>query len=122
MNINDYLEKQYPNPPCWALVADVYASELGQNVTEYRTINNTLRAIAGAFRIAMYKGQHGLEQLESPADFAIVLLGRSRSLGMHHCGVFYEGKVLHALSDGNLYQDMASLGDTYPVMQFWGRP
>jgi hypothetical protein len=121
MNVAAYLAKQYPNPPCWALVSDVYATELGQDVTEYRTINNTLRAIASAFRIAMHKGQHGLEQLDAPADYAIVLLGRSRSLGLHHCGIVYEGKVLHALADGNLYQDMASLGDTYPVMQFWGR-
>lgn len=122
MNINAYLAKQYPSPPCWALVADVYAAELDQTVTEYRTINNSLRQIAGAFRIAMHKGQHGLEELREPADFAVVLLGRSQSIGFHHCGIYFDGKVLHALDDGNLYQDLASLADAYPVMQFWGRP
>jgi hypothetical protein len=122
VNVNDYLAKQYPEPPCWALVADVYANEVGQEVTAFRTINNSLRAIASAFRIAMHKSPHGFEQVAETSDFTIVLLGRSPNLGLHHCGVFYDGKVLHALSDGNLYQDLASLGDTYPVMQFWGRP
>lgn len=122
MNVNEYLAKQYPSPPCWALVADVYSAELGEPVTAYRTINSSLRAIASTFRIAMHKSQHGFEQIEVPGDFAIVLLGRSPSLGLHHCGVFYDGKVLHALEDGNLYQDLASLADTYQVMQFWGRP
>ena len=122
MNVNDYLAKQYPSPPCWALVADVYRTELDEAVTAYRTINSSLRAIASTFRIAMHKSQHGFEQLDAPTDFTIVLLGRSLSLGLHHCGIFYEGKVLHALEDGNLYQDLASLIDTYPVLQFWGRP
>lgn len=30
MNVNTYLAKQYENPPCWQLVADVYATERGR--------------------------------------------------------------------------------------------
>lgn len=122
MNIEAYLGKQYENPPCWRLVADVYATELGEGVSEFRTINNSVRQIASTFRLALYKGEHGFEQIEEPADFSIVLLSRFPKLGWHHCGIFFEGKVLHGLADGNLYQDMASLGDTYLQMQFWGRP
>lgn len=121
MNVNDYLQKQYPNPGCWALVTDVYATELGQGVEEYRTVNNSIRAIAAAFRLNLYKGEHGFEQIDAPTDFAVVMLSRYRKLGLHHCGVYFEGKVLHALPDGNLYQDLASLRDTYPIMEFWSR-
>ncbi|MDP9891224.1 hypothetical protein J2W32_000321 [Variovorax boronicumulans] len=122
MNINDYLEKQYPNPPCWALVADVYEAELGLGVQEYRTVNNSIRSIAAAFRLNLYKGEHGFEQVDEPTDYTVVMLSRQPKLGMHHCGIYFDGKVLHALPDGNLYQDVASLRDTYPVIEFWRRP
>ncbi|WPG35127.1 hypothetical protein [Variovorax sp. EBFNA2] len=122
MNVNDYLGRQYENPPCWRLVADVYANERGEGVSEFRTINNTVRQIAATFRLALFKGEHGFQQVEVPSNYTVVLLSRFPKLGWHHCGVFYEGKVLHGKADGNLYQDMASLGDTYPQMQFWGRP
>lgn len=122
MNVNDYLPKQYPDPPCWALVADVYATELGLGVQEYRTVNNSVRSIAAAFRLHLYKGGHGFEQVEVASDYTVVMLSRYPKLGMHHCGIYFEGKVLHALPDGNLYQDVASLRDVYSVMEFWSRP
>jgi hypothetical protein len=121
MNVNTYLERQYDTPPCWQLVADVYDNERGDDVQEFRTIDRSVRAIASLFRLTLHKGQHGFEQIEEPEDFCLVLMGKSQSLGLHHCGIYFEGSVLHALADGNLYQDMASLKDTYPLMQFWSR-
>ena len=121
MNIAEYQAKQYPFPPCWELVSDVYSTELGKTVTEYRTITSSIRAISSAFRIAIHKGQHGFRQIAEPADFCIVLLGASTSLGPHHCGVYYEGSVLHAKADITLYQDLASLRSEYTLMEFWSR-
>lgn len=121
MNVAHYQAKQYPNPPCWALVADVYATEREQGVSEFRTINSSIREIASTFRIALHKGQHGFEQIAEPEDLCLVLMGKSIRLGLHHCGIFYQGSVLHALPDGNLFQDLASLADNYSLMQFWGR-
>lgn len=121
MNIADYLAKAYPEPPCWALVADVYTAELGLPVNEYRTINNSVRAIAEAFRFALHASQHGFAQIVAPQQWCVVLMGKSRSLGLHHAGVYVDGKVLHALPAGNLHQDLPGLLDIYPVMEFWAR-
>jgi len=121
VNVDYYLAKQYENPPCWLLVADVYGRELGKTVNEYRTVNNTVREIAAKFRLELHKGEHGFQQVDAPSDFTVVLLSRHPREGWHHVGVFFQGSVLHALSTGNLYQDMGSLGDTYSMMQFWSR-
>lgn len=122
MNVNDYLGKQYPYPPCWALVADVYASELGQGVTDYKTINHSVRSIANAFRLALHKSPHGFRQVDDPVDYCVVLLAKTKSIGVHHCGVYYGGRVLHAHAEGNFYQDMASLRDAYEIVEFWAKP
>lgn len=122
MNVNDYLGKQYPHPPCWSLVVDVYTTELAQGVTDYKTINTSIRAIASAFRLALHKSPHGFVQIETPVDYAVVLMGKTRSLGIHHCGIYYDGKVLHAMPDGNFWQDLASIGDQYEVVEFWAKP
>ncbi len=122
MDLSRYMAAQYPAPPCWALVADVYARELGQGVNDYRTINPSARAIAAAFRLALHKGAHGFEPVTAPAsptDFDVVLLGKAQSLGLHHCGVYWQGGVLHALETGAVYQDLASLRDAYPLIEFW---
>jgi hypothetical protein len=122
MNINTYLAKSYPFPPCWALVADVYASELAQGVTDYKTINTSIRSIASAFRLALHKTPTGFAQIGEPVDFAVVLMGRAPALGLHHCGIYFGGKVLHALDSAPVYQDMTTLRDTYRLMEFWSKP
>ena len=120
---NVYLSRRYEDPPCWQLVADVYATERGQNVTEYRTVTSSIRSIASAFRVALHKGAHGFGQIAEPQDMCVVLLGERPSLGLHHCGIYWQGSVLHAVRGvGVLYQDMASLRDGYRLMEFWARP
>lgn len=121
MIVNDYLVRQYGQPPCWELVADIYASELDQTVNDYRTINSSIRAIASAFRIALHKSPAGFAQIDAPRDFCIVLMGRSHSMGLHHCGVFYDGRVLHALADGNRYDEMSVIDDGYPLVEYWAK-
>lgn len=121
MNVAEYLERSYPSPPCWALVADVYARERGQTVTGYRTVSDHVRAIAMQFRLALHKSAHGFSQVAEPVDFAVVLMGRTARLGLHHCGVFYEGKVLHARDDGTRYQDLDTLRAEYPLIEFWSK-
>lgn len=128
MNVADYQVKVYPNPPCWALVADVYANELQQDVEGYKTLSESIRqlstslrerAIATAFRLALHKNADGFTRVEEPVDYAVVLLAQVPALGIHHCGIYYQGKVLHANPEGVLYQDLASLRATYPLMEFW---
>jgi hypothetical protein len=121
MNVNDYLGKQYPKPPCWALVADVYATELADTVTDYKTINASVRAVAGAFRLALYKSAHGFAQVAEPVDYCVVLLGKTVRTGLHHCGIFYQGRVLHMLDSGGQYQEMSVIGDEYKLIEFWSK-
>ena len=125
MNISHYLSQSYPSPPCWELVATVLQQERGLAVTAYKTVNHSIRSIAAAFSLALHKSPHGFRQAEAPEDYAVVLMGRSRALGLHHAGVYYEGKVLHALDgDGGLtvlYQDMETLSAEYQLMEFWVR-
>lgn len=122
MNVAEYQAKVYPDPPCWALVADVYAHELGTGVEDYKTINSSVREIARAFRLALYKSPHGFSPLATPVNFAIVLMGKSPRFGIHHAGIFYGGQVLHATPEGVYYQDMVTLADSYALIEFWGRP
>lgn len=121
MNVNDYLGRLYPAPPCWALVADVYASELEETVLGYKTINASIRAIAGAFRIALHKSPHGFAQIAEPVDFCVVLMGKTQRTGLHHCGIYYQGKVLHGLDSGNQYQELTVIQDEYRIIEFWSK-
>lgn len=121
MNPNDYLGKQYPFPPCWSLVADVYANELDDTVTDYKTVNKSIRAIAGEFRLALHKSAHGFAQIAEPVDYCVVLLGKTPRTGLHHCGIFYQGRVLHMLEGGGQYQEMSVISDEYALIEFWSK-
>lgn len=121
MNVNDYLGRQYEFPPCWQMVADVYATELGDTVTDCKTINPSIRSIASAFRLALHKDAHGFAQIAEPVDYCVVLLGRTPRMGLHHCGVYYQGRVLHMLESGGQYQEMSVISDEYAVIQYWAK-
>jgi hypothetical protein len=121
MDVNAYLAKQYDNPPCWQLVADVYTAELALPVTDYKTVNASIRAIASAFRIALHKSPDGFVQVAEPVDYCIVLMGKTAAMGLHHCGVFYQGSVLHGLTTGNRFEEMSVIRDAYAVIEFWAR-
>ena len=122
MNVNDYLARQYPYPPCWALVADVYTGELSKTVNDFKTVNTSIRAIASAFRLALHKAAHGFAQIAAPSDYCVVLLGKTADMGLHHCGVYYQGAVLHAIESGVYYQPMSVMGDEYALIEFWSKP
>lgn len=116
MNIAEFLSRQYPNPPCWHLVADM----LGQ-VPSFVPVDATIASVAATFRLALHEGRHGFKRSEDPQEGCVVLMGRRAAHVPHHCGVYIEGRVLHALPSGNMYQDLASLGDIYERIEFWVR-
>lgn len=121
MNVATYQAKVYPSPPCWMLVTDVLLTERGQAADACKTINGSIRNIASAFRLELHKSAHGFEQVPEPVDFAVVLMGKTPRLGVHHCGIYYDGKVLHATDGGTFYQPLATLQAEYQVMEFWSR-
>lgn len=130
MDVSYYQAQVYQVPPCWNLVVDVYSRERTDGVDEYQTISTSIRqlaaalrlqAIATAFRLELHKGEHGFQQVQEPVDFAVVLMGKTLKLGIHHCGIYYQGKVLHALESGVMYQDLDSVRDTYRLIEFWSK-
>lgn len=121
MDVNTYLGRQYDSPPCWQLVTDVYRTELGLPVTAYKTVTTSIRDIAAAFRVALHKSPEGFQQTAEPADLCVVLMGRRPKLGITHCGIYWHGSVLHALDSGVYLQDLASIRDEFPRVEFWSR-
>ena len=122
MNVNDYLAKPYGPQPCWELVADVMAAERGAVPVDYKTVNRSIREMAGAFRLAIHKSAHGFVEVAEPVDLSIVLLGKTERMGVHHCGIYFGGKVLHALPGATLYEEMSVIRDAFEVVQFWSKP
>jgi hypothetical protein len=120
MDVNAYMAKTYSAQPCWELVADIYETELGQISVAYKTVNRSVREMAAAFRIAIHKSPHGFVQVAEPCDMCVVLLGTS-GIGIHHCGVFCEGKVLHAMSGATLHEELTTLSSRYSIMEYWSR-
>ena len=117
MNVSEYLRKTYEHPPCWLLVVDVYINELGLKVQNYESGGVSGLAIARKFRLELSKNEHGFVKLDKPEDFSVVLLTKPGS----HCGVYYNGKVLHASVGGVVYQDLHTLKDHYKTVEFWKR-
>ena len=116
-----YLGKQYPSPPCWCLVADIYATEFSQPVEAFKTVNASVRSIASAFRLAIYKNPDGFAQVAAPVEGCIVLLGKTPALGIHHCGVYTAGKVLHMLASGGYFEELSVIQDQYALVEYWTR-
>lgn len=113
--------KHYPTPRCWSLVADVYANTLGEDPLQVSSISDSMRQAARAFSLHLHKLPVGLHRTHAPEPFAIVLMWPGTARSRPHCGVFYEGHVLHATETATLYQDLASMRDSYPEMEFWSR-
>jgi len=119
MDIEKYLNRVYKNPPCFELVADLYSEEFGKGCVEYSVVNNSVRSAATAFRIALHTGAHGFAQKEEPVNGCLVLMSSRKHLPVHHCGVYYNGNILHALESGNAFESVFNMQDSYPVMEWW---
>lgn len=120
LDVGAFQEKVYPNPPCWQLVTDVYRNVLGQEPDQVQTVSEAMRRASRAYRLELFKSRGGMEQIDEPRDFAIVLMWRtSQKRQQLHCGIYYQGSVLHALESSTLYQDLQTLREAYPLMEFW---
>ena len=119
MKVGVYQAKRYGPQPCWELVADVYANERQALAVDYIPAQRSVRQMADAFRLALHKASHGFTRTDAPSDFDIVLMGRNAHIGIHHCGIWYGGRVLHAEPGATLYEEPGSLRCRYPIMEFW---
>ena len=119
MNVGEYQSRAYGHQPCWELVADVYHRERFDISVAYVKANRSIREMADAFRLALHQCEHGFKRTENPDDFCIVLLGRNEKIGIHHCGVWYDGKILHAEPTMVFYEDIGTVRARYQLMEFW---
>lgn len=122
LDVAAYQARQYEAPRCWSLVTAVYLEVVGREPTDVQMVSESMRNASRAFRLALHKTSEGLQRLAEPQDFAIVLMWPTLQRKRPHCGIYYAGSVLHATESTNLYQDLASLGDTYPIIEFWAAP
>lgn len=121
MDASRYLDRTYGQPPCWELVADVYANEYASDVGRYAVVTGTIREAAQKFALHIATDPHGFIRLEEPAEGCVVLLGSPRA-GLHHAGVYTDGKLLHALRESVFLEPLESVTDRYKLIEFWGRP
>lgn len=119
MNVAAYQAKRYGPQPCWELVADVYANERSTIAVDYIPSHRNMRQMADAFRLALHAGTHGFTRSHGPQDYAVVLMGRNSHLGIHHCGIAYGGRILHAEPGATLYEEITAVASRYPLMEFW---
>lgn len=119
LDVADYQARRYGPQPCWELVADIYAARGAAIPVAYHATQRSVRAMADAFRLALHAGGHGFVRTEVPADYAIVLLGRNAHLGIHHCGLWYGGRILHAEPNLTLYEERHAVAARYALMEFW---
>lgn len=119
--IDFYLARQYPSPPCWHLVADIYTRELGLKLADYTPGSDGNKSVASAFRLALHKGEHGFSKVERPDNFAVVVLGKWEGKSPTHCGVWYEGGVIHALRDVTLWEPIHQIRDRFKSIEYWVR-
>lgn len=122
IDTNAYLAKQYGPQPCWELVADVYNTELQAVAVAYKTVNRSVREMASAFRLAIHKSAHGFVQVDEPVELCIVLLATHPHIGIHHCGVYHNGSVLHAMPGITKLEPLSTIRDAFGVVEFWAKP
>lgn len=118
-DVQKYLTRQYSAQPCWDLVADFYATEFEGVVVDYAVETRSIRKMAGDFRLAVHSAKHGFAQSVEPVDGCIVLLAKNPRIGIHHCGIYSNGSVLHATPDAVFYEPLSTIGDKFNVIEFW---
>ncbi|MFZ3193753.1 MAG: hypothetical protein WA154_11190 [Moraxellaceae bacterium] len=120
MKVADYLERPYPQPPCWYLVMDVLREQCGFAAADHTPEADGKIAIAHAFRVALHEGGlKGFRKVAAPADFTVVFMARRPGGTPLHCGVWYQGKVLHAMRRMVVWEPLFSLGDRYAHFEYW---
>ena len=128
MNINKYVGIPYSLRPvdgflnCWQLVSLVYRNELSKDIPGFSA--NDIADISNAFTAAFATGDHGFSVVDEPKDFdVVVFVSERRKRNRFHCGIMYNGKVLHAFNKFGqvVYHSLAEASDSFERVEFWRR-
>lgn len=119
MNVRKYQGTSYKNPPCWRLVAHALADR-GVLLPDFSPEHASHEDIATAFRIAIHNAPGWAEQVAAPQDYDMVLMARCDRMDFHHIGIWWNGKILHALPSGVWYQPASLVRDEFrKEFEFW---
>lgn len=103
MNITKYLSLSYDHRNkkgvnCWGLYALVRHNEFNDNVASHGLTRCSNEEIAAAYAIvfAKYKDVH--TEVTNPENYDLIVLSIKDTDGKmkFHCGVYWEGRMLHA--------------------------
>ena len=127
--ISDYIGINYDihnnnGVNCWALVAMVYLYELETDIPDFKSVTDNVKDISAVFTAAFATGEHGFKKVDTPENYDVAVFARDTAWGRHcHCGVWYDGKVLHASKDscGVAYQDIKQASHGFKEIEFWRR-
>lgn len=107
MDLAYYQRRAYPTPPCWHLAAEVLHRECG------------LAGEGEALRLALHGGNAGWRQVAAGVDLAVVLMSRNPRHAPEHCGIWYQGRVLHATGRTTMWESATAIADRYRHLEFW---
>ena len=104
--VNSVIGKPYNayKAHCWDLV-----SFLVPNAPVTTSVANSLIASVKHFKNEL--STYNLTEVDTYKNKDIIILGNSETY--FHAGVFYEGGVIHADSNGVVYQDISTIAKTY---------
>ena len=109
---------------CWGLITTVYRDLFSDTIKDFPSGTDTPQELAAVFALAFAKNEHGFTITEKPKDFDLVVFSRSSTAGtLYHCGIMYEGKVLHSNKNtgGVVYQSLKDAKRGFREQLFWQR-
>lgn len=103
---------------CWSLVALVYSDFFDEKLADYASKDKSFQSIAAAFTAAFAEGKHGFTQIDEPVDLCVIVMKHKL---LTHCGIWYEGKVIHATSAARqvIMQDEKDAVRQFKSVEYW---
>jgi hypothetical protein len=107
---------------CWGLYKLIQKQERGIEVVMFSAMNSSIRAISDKFKSELKLNKHGHKKVVQPENLdLVVMLKPMKRASIYHCGVYVDGKVLHAKGEGQggqvWLEDIGSLSDWR--MEYW---
>jgi len=109
---------------CWGLVSKVYADLFSDTIKDFPSKTDNSQEIASVFAAAFATNDHGFKLTENPNNFDLIVFSRNSVYGkLYHCGIMYNGKVLHSSKavGGVALQSIADAGRGFREFKFWQR-
>ena len=119
MNVIEYMQKAYSDPPCWDLVADVYTNEVVPKARSHWESLRTEDRIKWFSRATVSKEVPFIALLDAQPSQNYDVYYYTNPDKTPHVGVYYDGKILHATSRGVFYEYPYRISDEFELKGRW---